>query len=57
MAYVTSNPPVKDINILSVQGCVHRLWHNACFLVILSGEVQVQVDDRATYLNDNSNLA
>jgi len=53
MAYVTSNPPVKDISILSVQGCVHRLWHNACFLVILSGEVQVQVDDRATYLNDN----
>ena len=53
MAYVSSNPPVKEINILSVQGCVHRMWHNACFLVILSGEVQVQVDDHATYLNDH----
>lgn len=53
MAYVSSNPPVKEISILSVQGCMHRLWHNACFLMILSGEVQVQVDDHATYLNDN----
>ena len=53
MAYVSSNPPVKEINILSVQGCVHRMWHNACFLVILSGEVQVKVDDHATYLNDH----
>ena len=53
MAYVSSNPPVKEISILSVQGCVHRLWHNACFLMILSGEVQVQIDDHATYLNAN----
>ena len=53
MAYVSSTPPVKEISILSVQGCVHRLWHNACFLMILSGEVQVQVNDHATYLNDN----
>lgn len=53
MAYSSSNPPIKDINILSVQGCVHQLWHSACFLMILSGEVQVQVDDHATYLNDN----
>ena len=53
MAYISSNPPVKDINIMSVQGCIRRLWHNACFLVMLSGEVQVQVDEHATYLNDN----
>jgi beta-xylosidase/AraC-like DNA-binding protein len=53
MAYVSSNPPVKEINILSVQGCVQRMWHNACFLVILNGEVQVRVDGHATYLNDN----
>ena len=53
MAYISSNPPVKDISILSVQGCIRRFWHNACFLVILSGEVQVQIDDHATYLNDN----
>lgn len=53
MAYNSGNPPIRDISILSVQGCVRRLWHNACFLMILNGEVQVQVDDRATYLNDN----
>ena len=53
MAYSSSNPPIKDISILSVQGCVHRLWHNACFLMMLSGEVQVRVDNHATYLNDN----
>ena len=53
MAYTSSNPPVKGIDILSVQGCIHQLWHNACFLMILSGEVQVQVDDHATYLNNN----
>ena len=53
MAYVSSNPPVKDISVLSVQGCVRRLWHQACFLMILSGEVQVQIDEHATYLNDN----
>ena len=53
MAYNSSNPPIKDISILSVQGCVHRFWHNACFLMMLTGEVQVQVDNHATYLNDN----
>ena len=53
MAYVSSNPPVKEINILSVRGCVRRLWHTPCFLMILSGEVQVQVNNRAVYLNDN----
>jgi len=54
MAYISTTPPVKDISILSVQGCIHRLWHNACFLMILNGEVQVQIDDHATYLNDNA---
>ncbi len=53
MAYNSNNPPIKDIGILSVQGCIRRQWHNACFLMILSGEVQVQIDDHATYLNDN----
>ena len=56
MAYSSSNPPVKEINILSVQGCVSRMWHNACFLLVLSGEVQVTVDEHATYLNDNGIL-
>ena len=54
MAYISTNPPVKSISILSVQGCIHRLWHGACFLMILNGEVQVQVADHATYLNDNA---
>ena len=53
MAYSSSNPPVKDISILSVQGCVRQLWHNACFLIMLSGEVQVQVDGHASYLNNH----
>ena len=53
MAYVSSNPPVKEISILSVRGCVRRLWHTPCFLMILSGEVQVQMNNRAVYLNDN----
>ena len=53
MAYSSSNAPVTDISVLSVQGCLHRQWHNACFLMMLSGEVQVKVDDHATYLNDN----
>ncbi len=56
MAYGSNNPPVKDISILSVQGQIHRLWHTACFLMILNGEVQVRVDDHATYLNDNGIL-
>ncbi len=53
MAYSSSNPPVVDISILSVQGCVRRQWHNACFLMMLNGEVQVQLEGHASYLNDN----
>ncbi len=56
MPYNSANPPVKDISILSVQGQIHRLWHTPCFLMILNGEVQVRVDDHATYLNDNGIL-
>ena len=33
MAYVSSTPPVREIYSLSVQGCVHRLWHTATFLM------------------------
>ncbi len=53
MAYSSVNPPVREINLVSVQGNVRHLWHNACFLMMLSGEVQVRVEDHATYLNDN----
>ena len=56
MAYISSSPPIKNIGILSVQGCIRRLWHNACFLMVLNGEVQVQIDNHATYLNDHGIL-
>ncbi len=53
MPYQTSNPPIADISVLSVQGSYRRIWHNVCFLFILNGEVQVEVDDHACYLNNN----
>lgn len=53
MAYISNTPPITDVQVLSVQGRVQRHWHCACFLMMLNGEVQVQVDDHATYLNDN----
>ena len=53
MAYSSTNPPIRDISIMSVQGCVSRMWHNACFLMMLNGEVQVRIGGHATYLNDN----
>lgn len=56
MAHTSNNSPIKDIGILSVQGCIHRLWHNACFLMMLNGEVQIQIDNHATYLNDHGIL-
>ena len=56
MAYISTNQPIKDISIMSVQGCVSRMWHNACFLLMLNGEVQVRIADHATYLNDNGIL-
>lgn len=56
MSYNSSTPPIRDISTLSVQGHIRRLWHNACFLMMLNGEVQVQIDNHATYLNDNGIL-
>ena len=53
MPYQSNVPPVAEISILSVQGSYRRIWHNACFLVMLSGEVQVEADGCATYLNGN----
>ena len=53
MAYTSSTPPITDVQILSAQGCLQRQWHNACFLMMLNGEVQVQLEGHATYLNDN----
>ena len=53
MPYLSTNPPIRDISILSVQGIVSRMWHNACFLMMLNGEVQVRMEGHATYLNDN----
>lgn len=56
MAYTSANSPITDISIMSVQGCISHLWHNACFLMMLNGEVQVQMDGHATYLNDHGIL-
>ncbi len=53
MPYQSSNPPIADISVLSVQGSYRRIWHNVCFLFILNGEVQVEVDGHACYLNNN----
>lgn len=52
MAYTISSP-VKTINILSIQKRIQCIWHDACFLVTLSGEIQVQMDGHATHLNNN----
>ena len=52
MAYLSTHPPIKDISILSAQGCISRQHREACFLMILSGEVQVQSGGQACYLND-----
>lgn len=54
MPYQSNVSPIADISILSVQGSYRRIWHNACFLFMLSGEVQVEVDGHATYLNGNA---
>lgn len=52
MAYLSTNPPVKNISIFSVQGCVHRFHREPCFLMALNGEVQVQTNGHPCYLND-----
>ena len=54
MPYQSNVPPISDINIMSVQGSCRRIWHNACFLFMLNGEIQVEVDGHATYLNGNA---
>lgn len=51
MPYLSSNPPVADISILSVQGSCRHIWHNPCFILMLNGEIQVEVDGHASYLN------
>lgn len=52
--YQSNVPPIADISILSVQGSYRRIWHNACFLFMLSGEIQVEVDGHASYLNGHA---
>ena len=53
MPYQSNVPPISDISVISVQGSYRRIWHNVCFLFVLSGEVRVEVDGHATYLNRN----
>lgn len=45
--------PVKDIGVFSVQECMHYIWHSACFLVVLTGEIQVKISGHTTYLNNH----
>lgn len=54
MPYVSSNPPIVDISILSVQRTYQHIWHNAVFLFMLNGEIQVEMNGHATYLNGNA---
>lgn len=54
MPYQPNNhPPIADISTLSIQGSYRRIWHNVCFLFMLNGESQVEVDGHASYLNGN----
>lgn len=53
MPYQPNNPPIVDISTLSIQGICRRIWHNVCFLFMLNGEIQVEVDGHASYLNNN----
>jgi len=56
MAYQSTTPPIAEIQLVSIQGCWQRLWHDACFLLLLSGEVQVEVEEHVSYLNSNGIL-
>ena len=54
MPYISTNPPISDISIISVQGSYQHIWHNACFLFMMNGEIQVEMNGHATYLNGNA---
>ena len=43
--------PIADIRILSIQGRLQLVRRQACFLVALNGEVQVQREGHATFLS------
>ncbi len=47
---MASFPPIADLSILSIQGACRRLWPDACFLLVLSGELQVEAEERVTAL-------
>lgn len=52
MAY-TAVSSLKNISISSIQAHTHCLWHDACFLVVLNGDIQVNLDGRSSSLSGN----
>ena len=56
MALNYNNSPITDVHMLSVQGNMKKLLRSATFLVLLSGEVQVIMDERKIAMNKNDVL-
>ena len=49
MAYLSSNPPITDIRVISVQGRMEQLLRGATFVLVLNGEIQTQIAGHTTY--------
>ena len=56
MAYLSSNPPISDIRVISVQGRMEQLLRGAVFVLVLNGEVQTTFGGHTTFLNKHDLL-
>ncbi len=56
MATKPKTSPVTSVNILSLQGDVHKLSDDVEFLFVLTGEIKVQLRQETIYLNQNDIL-
>ena len=56
MAYLSSNPPISDIRVISVQGRMEQLLRSAVFVLVLNGELQTTIGGHTTFLNKNDLL-
>lgn len=56
MAYLSTNPPITDIRVISVQGRMEQLLRSATFVLVLNGEIQAQIAGHTTFLNKNALL-
>ncbi len=56
MAAKPKTSPVTSVNILSLQGDVHKLSDDVEFLFVLTGEIKVQLRQETIYLNQNDIL-